>query len=135
MKPLPLGTKRITNGYVEIKVTEGRGRKNWVREHRVVWMLHNGPLPDGAVVHHRNEIKTDNRIENLIAEPSNSAHMKHHHDAQVERGRAVGRLGRGMPKSPEHRAKIAAALRGKTKTPEHRAKLADGVRRYYAPKT
>jgi hypothetical protein len=30
---------------------------------------------------------------------------------------------KGTPKTPEHRAKIAAALLGKTKTPEHRAAI------------
>jgi len=33
--------------------------------HREVWMLHNGDIPDGMVVHHINGDKTDNRIENL----------------------------------------------------------------------
>lgn len=40
---------------------------------------------------------------------------------------AFGRPHRGKPKSPEHRAKIAAGNR-KPKTPEHRAKMAEASR-------
>lgn len=33
--------------------------------HRVVWELHNGPVPEGMEVDHINRNKQDNRIENL----------------------------------------------------------------------
>ena len=35
------------------------------RAHRVVWVMHYGPIPDNHTVDHINRIKTDNRIENL----------------------------------------------------------------------
>ena len=34
-------------------------------EHDVVWETAHGPIPDGFLIHHRNEIKLDNRLENL----------------------------------------------------------------------
>lgn len=34
-------------------------------EHHLVWESHHGPIPDGYQVHHKNECKTDNRVENL----------------------------------------------------------------------
>lgn len=34
-------------------------------QHDVIWERSNGPLPEGYLVHHRNEDKQDNRIENL----------------------------------------------------------------------
>ena len=33
--------------------------------HVMVWEAHNGPVPDGFDVHHINEDKQDNRVENL----------------------------------------------------------------------
>ncbi len=33
--------------------------------HRVIWEMHNGPLPDGWEIDHINGVKSDNRIENL----------------------------------------------------------------------
>lgn len=33
--------------------------------HRVVWILHNGSIPEGVVIDHINRVPSDNRIENL----------------------------------------------------------------------
>jgi hypothetical protein len=40
-------------------------------EHRVLYKKYGGKIPKGWVVHHINEVKWDNRLENLIALPSN----------------------------------------------------------------
>ena len=32
---------------------------------RLVWVLHNGPIPPGMVVDHKNGVRNDDRIENL----------------------------------------------------------------------
>ena len=37
----------------------------YCRVNRLVWEVFNGPIPDGMQVNHINEIKTDNRLENL----------------------------------------------------------------------
>ena len=42
-------------------------QKRFRMEHIVVWETAHGPLPDGMQVHHINEDKLDNRIENLQA--------------------------------------------------------------------
>lgn len=39
--------------------------KRYRMEHVVVWEAANGPVPPGHQVHHRNEDKLDNRLENL----------------------------------------------------------------------
>lgn len=43
------------------------GRTDGNRElmHRYVWRYHNGDIPPGYDIHHRNHNRTDNRIENL----------------------------------------------------------------------
>jgi hypothetical protein len=53
------------DGYIEI-ITRQR---NKILEHRVIWELHNGKLPEDWVVHHLNGTKADNRLENLAAMP------------------------------------------------------------------
>lgn len=40
-----------------------RGHSDY--EHRLIWIRHNGPIPKGMEVHHRNGRMSDNRIENL----------------------------------------------------------------------
>jgi HNH endonuclease len=59
----PIGTKKLhsENGYTYIKTERG-----WEREHRVVMRDALGrDLLDDETVHHRNGVRTDNRIENL----------------------------------------------------------------------
>jgi hypothetical protein len=55
----PAGT-RNTRGYWVVQVS---GRK--IQAHRLIWELHNGPIPDGYVVDHINQNPSDNRLENL----------------------------------------------------------------------
>jgi hypothetical protein len=56
----------IPSGYNRIKINEGNGAKDWVKEHRYVMEQHLGrPLKDFENVHHKNGVKTDNRLDNL----------------------------------------------------------------------
>lgn len=34
-------------------------------DHCIVWERHNGPIPEGMQIHHKNHDRSDNRIENL----------------------------------------------------------------------
>lgn len=57
----PGGYGTVTRkGYRRISI-DGKQRM----EHVLVWEHHNGPVPVGMQVHHVNENKLDNRIENL----------------------------------------------------------------------
>ena len=61
-KRSPIGSLRLTpQGYVDIKADSG-----WKRRHRFVMEQHIGrQLSKDNTVHHKNGVRTDNRIENL----------------------------------------------------------------------
>lgn len=52
------------HGYRVIRVVIN-GKRYQVKEHIAIWEETYGPLQEGEVIHHINEIKDDNRIENL----------------------------------------------------------------------
>lgn len=48
---VPIGTERISkDGYIEVKVADGKLNKNWKAKHIQVWETANGPIPRGHVV-------------------------------------------------------------------------------------
>ena len=51
-------------GYPKYHLKEG-DKDITKAEHLLVWEAFNGPVPEGMQVNHINEIKTDNRLENL----------------------------------------------------------------------
>lgn len=57
--------------------------------HRMVWYDVNGPIPEGYDVHHRNENKQDNRIENLQLH-SNVDHQGEHNRVGTTRKNQYG---------------------------------------------
>lgn len=66
--------KWMSRGYVYLIVDGKR-----YLEHRYVWEKHNGEIPAGFQIHHINEVKHDNRIENLQI-MSLTDHLRHHKD-------------------------------------------------------
>ncbi|HFO4524510.1 TPA: HNH endonuclease [Escherichia coli] len=58
-KPGPVGTRTKIGYYV----FNYKGKV--FSRHQVIWVMHNGPIPDEHVIRHINDIKGDDRIENL----------------------------------------------------------------------
>ncbi len=61
-----------STGYAVVRVVTG-----WERRSRFVWVQNNGPIPPHCVIHHVNEIKLDDRIENLQL-MNDGAHVRYH---------------------------------------------------------
>lgn len=87
-----------SHGYVMVRVGKDHPRafgNGYAYQHDLVMEAHLGrSLEAGEVVHHRNEIKTDNRVENLEL-LTGSTHMMLH-DAERERD-SRGRFVREFP--------------------------------------
>jgi len=91
LKNIPRGDKhpywkggkiQTDSGYYMIRATShpNANAYGYVREHRLVMEQHLGRyLEPWEIVHHKNEIRTDNRIENLELKESNSQHISDHH--------------------------------------------------------
>ena len=67
--------------------------RGYVAEHRKVMSDFMGrELTSGEVVHHLNEVITDNRIENLVLCESAGQHTKKYHPKALQKGLAMARL-------------------------------------------
>lgn len=52
------------DGYLKIGLTY-KGKAKVYSAHRIIWAMHNYPIPDGLLVDHKNGNTLDNRISNL----------------------------------------------------------------------
>lgn len=60
----PLKAVDIGNGYFSVCLCKNGKTKNKTL-HTIVWEAFNGKIPKGYDIHHKNHIKSDNRLENL----------------------------------------------------------------------
>ena len=72
-EPKELKGSTLENGYLVVTIVNGETRKQ-CRLHRIVWIAANGVVPDGYVIDHINNDKTDNRLANLqLLTPSDNS--------------------------------------------------------------
>ena len=60
------GSKPDDQGYLYIKVCDGKGNKNWVPKQRVIYEHQHGPIPDGHKVIFADGDRFNFDIENLV---------------------------------------------------------------------
>lgn len=86
----PFGRARLTNGYYQITSRNENSKKLL---HRLIWeSYYNTKIPKGYVIHHLNENKNDNRIQNLQCISSKN-HRRYH-----QLGKKNNNYGKIMPK-------------------------------------
>ena len=104
---------RKTGYYLATKPTDGKHRE---RLHCYVWRYFNGPIPEGFHVHHINEDKGNNDIENLCCIPGR-LHTKYHSIEYAENhyGSVIENLNKNVrPKASEwHKSEIGKAWHSK----------------------
>lgn len=72
-EPKALGTQH-PSGYIHIHLS-ANGEKRQCRAHRIIWIAANGAIPDGMVIDHINNVKSDNRLSNLqLVTPEENSH-------------------------------------------------------------
>jgi hypothetical protein len=64
---VPIGTERVRDGYVWIKVRDDvvPARRCWLSKHQYLWEQANGPLPDGHIVRFKDNDRTNLALANL----------------------------------------------------------------------
>ena len=116
IKSLKYGKEKILKprlgkrGYQMVQLYKDGKGKNY-RIHRLVYEAFNDKIPKGLVVNHLNEIKTDNRLENLEI-CTNKENINH----------------------GTCRARMSAAKKGKKLSEEHKRKLSASQKAYWQRK-
>lgn len=96
----PVGSIRLhrKSGYLEEKTEDG-----WRRQHIVIFERHIGRrLAPGEIVHHSNEMKCDNRIENLRL-MTNAEHTILHNKGTRHSGETIRRIRDGIARALGHK--------------------------------
>jgi len=96
------GGRTKCNGYMFVKCLghPEANKDGYIIEHRLIMEKQiSRPLKEEEIVHHINANRTDNRIENLMLFPNNSAHLRFHRMMRKKSGKQVG-LSRQKMTSP-----------------------------------
>ncbi len=64
---VPIGAERISkDGYLEVKIQDSHGNRNWKGKHILIWEAANGPVPPGHVIIFGDGNKRNFELDNLI---------------------------------------------------------------------
>lgn len=64
---VPIGSERTNaDGYIEIKIQDGKLQRNWKGKHIIIWEQHNGKVPKGHTVIFGDKNNRNFDISNLI---------------------------------------------------------------------
>ena len=64
---MPMGSERVNgDGYIDVKIQDGKLQKNWKGKHLIVWEEANGPVPKGHAVIFADGNRLNAVLENLI---------------------------------------------------------------------
>lgn len=79
-----LMSKLTRNGYWLTMASYNR-KNYYFCEHRVIWVWHNGPIPEGLVVNHKDYNRGNNHIENLelLTQKENTEYSRCHFNPPV----------------------------------------------------
>lgn len=94
------GVGEHREGYVKVRVGKLHplsDRNGWTYLHRLIWWAAGRTVPSGYVLHHKNEDKRDNRLENLEAITRAEHNRLHNQDKETDpkTGRFVGKKASG----------------------------------------
>lgn len=96
---IPLGTeKERADGYVWVKIQDGKLNKNWKMKHILIWEKEHGPLQEGEIVIFLDGNTRNFDIENLAAVSKavnvrlNQNHLRYRKKELTEAGIAVAEL-------------------------------------------
>lgn len=67
-------------GYEQIYIPE----VGWRLNHRYIWEQHNGDIPEGCVIHHKDMNRLNNNIDNLMCMPFNKHQVLHKEKVNFE---------------------------------------------------
>ena len=118
---------RLNKGYLYVDLTRDK-KRNHRLIHRLVVSSFIGEVPEGYCINHINEIKSDNRLENLEI---TTFKENINHGTRTVRAAASRR---GKFHSEETKRKISENKKGKKTGPlseEHKRKLSIARQRYY----
>ena len=78
-----LMSKLARNGYW-LTMAQFNKKFYYFFEHRVIWVWHNGVIPENAIVNHKDCNKSNNHIENLelLIQKENAEHEQYHSNSQ-----------------------------------------------------